>query len=146
MQNVTERIASLAPEKRAILERLLQEKRGNIAAPLALVRRNTQEPAPLSFAQQRLWFLDQLEPNSATYNISSAAILKGSLNLAAMERTLNTIVTRHESLRTTISVNFTGTPEQSVHPPRPLKLPVTDLTSVPAERRRGPSSRFPGRF
>ncbi len=136
MQNVTERIASLAPEKRAFLERMLQRKRGEVSAPKPLVKRNPEEPIPLSFAQQRLWFLDQLEPNSATYNISAAAVLRGTLDVAALERTLNTIVSRHESLRTTIGINFAGMPEQIVHAPQPLQLPVTDLTSVAAEKRR----------
>jgi amino acid adenylation domain-containing protein len=142
MQNVTERIASLAPEKRAFLERMLQRKRGEASTPKPLAKRNPEEPIPLSFAQQRLWFLDQLEPNSATYNISAAAILRGTLDVAALERTLNTIVSRHEALRTTISINFAGMPEQIVHAPQPIELPVTDLTGVAAEKRRQEAQRL----
>ena len=68
------------------------------APPLVASQRT--EALPLSFAQQRLWFLDQLEPNSAFYNIPAAVRLSGPLNLAALERTFTEIVRRHEALRT----------------------------------------------
>jgi hypothetical protein len=69
------------------------------------------ENLPLSFAQQRLWFLDQLVPNSAFYNISQALRLNGSLNLTALEQSLSEIVQRHESLRTTfVAVEGTTVP------------------------------------
>ena len=59
---------------------------------------------PASFAQQRLWFLDELEPGSPTYNIAAALRLRGALDVAALKRSLNEIVRRHEALRTTFSV------------------------------------------
>src|SRR5262245_17000140 len=61
-------------------------------------------PLQLSFAQQRLWFLDQYEPNSSLYNVPSALRMRGSLDIGALERSLGEILRRHESLRTTFSM------------------------------------------
>ena len=66
-------------------------------------RRDNSNSAPLSFAQQRLWLLDQLEPNSSAYNIALASKMEGPLNVTALEHALNEIVRRHESLRTSFA-------------------------------------------
>ena len=89
-------------------------------------RENWGGKLPLSFAQQRLWFLDQLEPGSASYNIPMAVRLKGELNVAALERTLSEIVQRHEVLRTRF-VNVDGAPRQQVWEAEPIKLAVTEI-------------------
>lgn len=94
------------------------------------------ENLPLSFAQQRLWFLEQLQPDSPTYNLCSALRLTGPLNVTALERSLATIIRRHEALRTTFTV-VDGQPLQVVRPPEEEfgRLAVVDLqTLVPAER------------
>ncbi|MFZ0922507.1 MAG: amino acid adenylation domain-containing protein, partial [Candidatus Acidiferrales bacterium] len=88
----------------------------------------------LSFAQQRLWFFDQLEPGLPAYNIPAAVRLKGPLNLAALERSLNEIVGRHESLRTTFA-NVEGRPTQVIAPTLMIKLPVVDLRKLPVSER-----------
>ena len=89
---------------------------------------------PLSFAQQRLWFLEQLEPVSSLYTISRALRLSGRLNIAALQQALNTIVHRHEALRTTF-VAVDGTPVQMIAAHRKVALPVVDLsTRAPADR------------
>ena len=62
-------------------------------------KRKDRQPAQLSFAQQRLWFLDQLEPNSPRYNVSRALRLRGELNLTVLQEALDAIVSRHETLR-----------------------------------------------
>lgn len=80
---------------------------------------------PLSFAQERLWFLDQLEPGSAAYSDPTALRLRGTLDVASLERALSEIVRRHEVLRTTFTT-IDGEPRQIVAEPRPLSLPVLD--------------------
>jgi amino acid adenylation domain-containing protein len=87
---------------------------------------------PLSFAQQRLWFLDQLEPGRAIYNLSVAVNLEGNLNLGALERAVNGVVRRHEVLRTRIEVEA-GEPAQVVDEWAPQKLEVIDLTRLTPE-------------
>jgi len=84
---------------------------------------------PLSFSQERLWFLDQLEPNSSTYNISRAVRLRNSLNVEAFEQSLTEIVRRHESLRTTFPA-VDGRPVQIIAPPSAVSIPVIDLSQL----------------
>ena len=105
----------------------------NLSAPPILpVPRNGD--LALSFAQQRLWFFDQLEPGLSAYNIPAAVRLKGPLNLAALEQSLNEIVKRHESLRTTFG-QVDGRPTQVIAPTLTIKLPVVDLRKLPASER-----------
>ncbi|HEY0738041.1 MAG TPA: condensation domain-containing protein, partial [Herpetosiphonaceae bacterium] len=100
--------------------------------PLARVARD--QPLPLSFAQQRLWFLDQLDPDKPLYNIPVALRLSGVLNVAALERSLAAIVERHESLRTTFPL-VDGQPIQQIAPYVAMTLPIIDLRSLPADAR-----------
>jgi amino acid adenylation domain-containing protein/FkbM family methyltransferase len=103
--------------------------------PILPVSRET--PLPLSFAQQRLWFIDQLEPGSSLYNVSAAMRLCGQLNVEALQLTLDEIVRRHESLRTTFTVNDANQPVQVINPVQPLALLQLDLESLePDERER----------
>ena len=88
----------------------------------------------LSFAQQRLWFLDQLEPGSAFYNIPVALHLSGSLDVAALAESLNQLVRRHESLRTTFAT-VAGQPVQLIHDDCQVRLEVADLSSWSAPER-----------
>ncbi|BAY50181.1 amino acid adenylation domain protein (plasmid) [Scytonema sp. HK-05] len=81
---------------------------------------------PLSFAQQRLWFLDQLEGGSSTYNVPAALQLTGSFNPVALEQSLRAIVQRHEVLRTTFSM-VNGYPVQVISPSVTITLPIVDL-------------------
>src|SRR5262252_3615783 len=85
-------------DKRALLAGLPRKKMGNARS------------VSLSFAQQRLWFLDQLEPGSPLYNISRAVRLEGTLDASALQQTINALVERHESLRT----NFTSVAGEGV--------------------------------
>ena len=81
-----------------------------------------------SFLQEGLWFLDQLDPGKATYNVPGATRLKGPLDKEALEKTLSEIIRRHESLRTTFEQK-NGKPEQVILPAQPLHLQV-DRKSV----------------
>lgn len=85
---------------------------------------------PASFAQQRLWFLDQLIPGNAIYNVPTVIRLTGSLNLAALEQTFSEIVRRHEALRTTFKV-LNGQPVQAIAPNLSIPLSVVDLRQFP---------------
>jgi len=103
-----------------------------LGPPILPVPRNGD--LALSFAQQRLWFFDQLEPGLSAYNLSAAVRLKGPFNLAALEQSLNEIVQRHESLRTTFK-KVEGRPTQVITPALTIKLPVVDLRNLPAGER-----------
>jgi amino acid adenylation domain-containing protein/thioester reductase-like protein len=89
---------------------------------------------PLSFAQRRLWFLSQLEPQSSAYNIPAAIRLTGKLNIAALEQSINEIVRRHETLRTTFTV-VDGEPVQVIGAAAKLQLPIIDLQTLPETER-----------
>ena len=91
---------------------------------------------PPSFAQERLWFFDQLEPASASYRLSMVRRLGGRLDVQALERSLNEIVRRHESLRTTFPA-VDGQPVQAVLSSLAVALPVVDLREVPSDEREG---------
>ncbi|MET0623054.1 MAG: condensation domain-containing protein, partial [Pyrinomonadaceae bacterium] len=93
-----------------------------------------EEPIPLSFAQQRLWFLDQFEPGSSAYNMPVAVRLFGRLDTAALERSLSEVIRRHEALRTTFSAER-GEPVQIIHQPHPVEMPLFDLSQTGAEER-----------
>jgi amino acid adenylation domain-containing protein len=101
---------------------------------LALERVARDGALPLSFAQQRLWFLEQLEPQRATYNIPTAVRLSGSLNLKALEQALSEVMRRHEGLRTTFEM-VDGQPAQVIHPAAPARLLLIDLSHLPESER-----------
>src|SRR6185369_7918682 len=106
-----------------------------VAPPLVPMSRAT--PLPLSFAQQRLWFLHQLEPASPVYNIPAALHLPGRVDRAVLAAALGKVARRHESLRTRcIAVDRElGEPVQVVDPPAPVPVPEIDLAGLPAARR-----------
>jgi amino acid adenylation domain-containing protein len=89
---------------------------------------------PASYSQQRLWFLDQLQPGRAAYNVPTAVRLEGPLDVAALERAFNEVVARHESLRTTFA-SEAGVPVQVVAPALTIPLGVEDLSAVPPAER-----------
>jgi amino acid adenylation domain-containing protein len=89
---------------------------------------------PLSFAQQRLWFFDQFKPNSALYNIVAPVRASGCLNVEALQKAFNAMVSRHEVLRTTFAA-IDGVPTQVIAAPRPAEFKVIDLTHILAARR-----------
>ncbi len=121
-------IAGLAAQ----VETSLREDAG-LEAP-AITRVPRDRALQLSFAQERLWFLAQLEPNSLFYNVSLGLRLGGRLDQGAMERAISEIVRRHEVLRTTFAAPE-GQPVQVVQPEAPVPLPVDDFSALPPEER-----------
>ncbi|HVR11613.1 MAG TPA: amino acid adenylation domain-containing protein, partial [Thermoanaerobaculia bacterium] len=123
-------VAGLAQRVAALVQRT---GRGRAAAP-PLVRVGRAAELALSFAQERLWFIDRLEPGRATYNMPVALAVRGDLSRARVDAVLTEIVRRHEVLRTRF-VGAGGRPVQRIAPPRPVRLPLLDLAGLPARRR-----------
>jgi amino acid adenylation domain-containing protein len=134
MNDLSQRIANLSPAKRTLLEQRPMKKSAAVANKYAILRRAMPGPCPLSFAQQRLWFLDQLEPNSPLYNIARAVRLSGILSVEALQKALDTIVARHEALRTTF-VFVEDSPVQVVVESRSVELTMIDLSRWPEAER-----------
>ncbi|HEX7243002.1 MAG TPA: amino acid adenylation domain-containing protein, partial [Longimicrobiaceae bacterium] len=100
-----------------------------------ITRRAGGGPAPLSFAQQRLWFIHRLDPASSAYNMPFGLALRGELDVRALRRSLTELVRRHEAVRTAL-VEEGGEAVQVVLPAAPVPFPVLDLSGIPEERRR----------
>lgn len=113
-------------DREKLFELLLRKKGIAVGAARAVPRRTGRGPSPLSFAQERLWFLDQLEPGSPAYNLSGAIRLTGRLDAEALERALGEIVRRHEVLRTTFA-EVGGRPVQLVAESLEFRLPLNVL-------------------
>jgi amino acid adenylation domain-containing protein/non-ribosomal peptide synthase protein (TIGR01720 family) len=107
----------------------LEQKRQRLAE---LLKQKTGQRFPLSFAQQRLWFLEQLQPGQTVYVLPAAFRLSGKLDVIALHRSLNAIVERHEILRSSFS-EVNGKPSQTVIPRLSLDLPVVDCTEQEVE-------------
>ncbi|MEH2324932.1 MAG: amino acid adenylation domain-containing protein [Nostoc sp.] len=126
--------AAIQERKAEIIEFLKATNRTNKQSFRPLVPISRSENLPLSFAQQRLWFLDQLIPNNPFYNIPVALHLTGSLNKAALEQSFNEIVRRHEALRTNFVIQ-SGQPVQLINPALTITLPIIDLRQLPQAER-----------
>ncbi len=121
-------IAGLAQQ----IEQALKERSGLQLPRILPVSRDVD--VPLSFAQQRLWFIDQLESGAALYNIPAAVKLNGKLDREALQQTLTEVVRRHEVLRTSFH-NRDGRAVQVIHPAAPVAMPLTDLSPLPEAER-----------
>src|SRR2546423_12044598 len=96
---------------------------------------------PTSFAQQRLWFLDRLDPGSPIYNVAVAVRIEGALDVAVLERSVNAIVQRHEILRTTFR-GVDGQAMQVIAPTQSTHMPLVDLRILPASERENEAMRW----
>jgi amino acid adenylation domain-containing protein len=108
------------------LARAIEAGRAPAAASAAITRLAGDGPSPLSFAQERMWLLHELAPDSSAYNMPVALRLHGVLDRAALVRALDALVQRHETLRTTFAM-IDGRPMQTVQPHRAVALPFHDL-------------------
>ncbi|MBZ4336727.1 condensation domain-containing protein, partial [Corallococcus sp. AS-1-12] len=129
-----------APTVAALARRIDSE---GTSAPSIPLRRAAARGAsePLSFAQQRLWLLDQLQPGDASYNLPTALQLSGHLDVESLRRAFESLVQRHEALRTTFH-EHQGQPTQRIHAPVEWTLPRVDLSSLPEVQRKEESRRL----
>jgi len=138
VSDVTERLSRLSQEERALLFEKLRRKKEQVAPAgveetASIPRRSDPgSPPPLSFSQQRLWFLHRVAPEDPVYNVPIAALVRGPLDPAALRRALAAVCSRHESLRTTFGL-LDGVPVQLIAPALEIPLPVVDLSCLPAE-------------
>jgi amino acid adenylation domain-containing protein/thioester reductase-like protein len=134
MSNLLQKIAELSPEKRALLLQKLNQQKGKVSpAKIQPQSRDTQN-FPLSYAQQRLWFFSQLEPESSAYNIPAAIRLTGRLNVVALENSINEIVRRHEILRTKFTI-VDAEPLQVINQENLIPISVVNLQDIPQTAR-----------
>src|SRR5262249_18486470 len=125
------RMAALSPEKKKLLQ---QRLKGLSTAPAAIPKRPEGGAPELSFAQQRLWFLDQLVPGNPFYNVFSLLPIQVGVNVEGLRRSLTGLVRGKEALRTLLAAGE-GRRVQVIPPALNLELPVTDLTSMLATAR-----------
>ena len=119
-------VAGLAAE----IDRLRRERSGASIAPIGPAAHD--HPLPLSFSQRRLWFLDKLDPRLIAYNVSASFRITGTLHIPVLERAINEIIKRHETLRTRI-VEIDGQPFQEIVSDVSLSLPVVELSGLPSD-------------
>ena len=142
MNDYLKQIAELSPEQQELFIMLLKEQGVDIDASFILPHSRKTNRFPLSSAQQRLWFLDQLEPGSPLYNIPTALRLTGKLDVVALRRVLQEIMARHDILRTTFPTENGHEPVQVVADRVDLPLPVVDLRHLPEPEREAEARRL----
>ncbi|ERN42088.1 amino acid adenylation domain protein [Rubidibacter lacunae KORDI 51-2] len=123
MTDFAKRISQLSPEQ---LARLTKRVRKNPTKP-AIPTQSREQPLPVSFAQQRLWWLHELDPDSPVYNVPAAVRLAGPLQVEALLQSFQALGDRHEPLRTVFVPNAASEPLQKILPELEIDLPVTDL-------------------
>lgn len=134
MSNIAERIAKLPPDRQELLTRLLKQSQLDLSQNLILPRVRDSNHAPLSFAQQRLWLVLQLDPDNVAYNVPEVLHLTGKTNVAVLAKSFSEIVRRHEALRTTFQI-INGEPRQVIGQPEPVTIDVIDLRHLPQSER-----------
>ncbi|MEG4028409.1 MULTISPECIES: amino acid adenylation domain-containing protein [unclassified Microcoleus] len=134
MSDLIERIAALSPEKRELLLQRLNQKKESVSLEKILPQSRESNTFPLSFAQQRLWFFEQLTPGNFTYHILAGVRLTGTLDARSLDRSLNELVKRHEVLRTAFKT-INGQPVQAIASNLELKILEIDLRSLPETER-----------
>ncbi len=122
--------APLLSQLAARIDALRAERSSPGAAAPVCVRADRSRPLPLSFPQQRLWFLDRLAPGRAVYNMAGGLRLVGALDLAALQAALSAVVERHEALRTSVALSD-GHAVQSIAAPTAVPCPLVDLLPLP---------------
>jgi amino acid adenylation domain-containing protein len=140
-QDVQARLASLSDAQRALLERRLLEQRAASAASARISRRDVLSPVPLSYSQELLWLLSQLEGGGVAYNAPAAFRLQGPIDAGALQQALDGLVARHEILRTTYDL-VDDHPMQIIEPSGSVELRQVDLSGLPESERDSELLRF----
>ena len=133
----------LSPDRQRLVERRLSSSTAHVdnAEPIRIPVRDRARPAPLSHAQRRLWFMDQIAPGSAFYNVPVATVLEGPLDLRALQHAVNEIVRRHEVLRTTFPL-VASEPVQAIADEATVPLASVDVSARPPDERRAEAQRL----
>ncbi|ABA25091.1 Amino acid adenylation (plasmid) [Trichormus variabilis ATCC 29413] len=134
MSNFSESLGDISPEQYELLQLLLKKRGIGKPEQKTIPKRIDQSPCQLSSAQQRLWFLHQLNPDISVYNMPAAIGIQGSLNIAALAQTFNEIARRHEILRTRFET-VNGKPIQIINPTISIPLSVVNLQDLPDDKR-----------
>jgi amino acid adenylation domain-containing protein len=129
----------LSRERRALLDLRLKDKRRHAQSQQRIQRGGGAGVYPLSYEQERLWFLHLLDPNSLMHHLNRIMTLEGPLDVRALQKSFDEVVRRHEILRTTIVVEG-GQPVQRVAAARPDMLPLVDLSGLPPDEREAHAS------
>ncbi|WP_287257358.1 condensation domain-containing protein, partial [Moorena sp. SIO4E2] len=131
MNDIKKRLANLSPKQREqVLEKLRQQQLLPTAKESQAIPMISREQViPLSYAQQRLWFIEKMALSSNAYNMPLILHLVGKLDYVALQKSINQIIARHETLRTTFS-EINGTAAQIIKPPFELELPIIDLSGL----------------
>ncbi len=140
-QGFEARRARLSDTQRAVFDKWVKRQATPTPVTAQIPRRPAGEPAELSYAQQRLWLLDQLEPDTPAYNIPLVVRLAGPLAAAALERGFAAVIRRHEVLRTTFALAG-GRAVQVIAPEASFRLPTVDLSALPVPARDAESERL----
>ena len=106
-----------------------------------ITKRDADKVIPLSFAQERLWFLDQLQPNNPFYNIPETYRIRGNIDLSILEKCINDIIKRHEILRTYF-ISVDGTPQQKIQDSLTINIPIIDLSNEPIVKKDSLSKKY----
>lgn len=137
-----DRISKLSPAKLDLLARRLKEKGGKVERPQAIPRRpEPRDIAPLSLAQERLWFVEQLYPGLPIHTLTGMFPFKGYMNLEALTQAVSEVVRRHDAFRTLFPI-INGQGHQAIAPARRMRLPIVDLGALAEEERRAQAYRL----
>jgi fengycin family lipopeptide synthetase B len=132
---ISTRRSQLSPAKQALLEKRLRGELKLYNQQKSISRRSQHNPVPLSFSQQRLWFLAELEPDNPFYNVSAVVNLKGKLNFDALQASLQEIINRHEILRCNFQT-IEDNPVAFIHHTKTLLFPIFDISQLPINQQK----------
>ena len=132
MSDLDRRLDKLSPEKRALVLQQLRKKKASERDASKIIRKRVDGSIyPLSYAQQRMWFLNQWEPDNPLYNITAAVRINGDLNINAFTSSIEEVVHRHEVLRAYFVPGDDGYPVQKIHQGHKLALTTIDIQDLP---------------